>query len=424
MKFLRYSCVGLILVLGMIALVASTPNPPDPGGDENIDYLQIIQDHATDPVLCPWNWAHWRPGIFPQDYKRLNMSEGPPEVWEDALRTDPDQPSFEWWYFDGIMSDGTTVVVVFYTKSMFAIDGPEKPTVTVSIVPPGASPEEFIYARETVSPEYASYSTIFCDVQIGENYCTGDLAVYEIYARIGDVEVDLTLQSTVPSYRSFTGYVFTGPNEEFTFAWLPAVPNGTLSGTMTYNGSTHHVQGSGYHDHNWGNTDASSIFKSWWWMRASVGPYTIISIVMKMKNKYGGLTLPGIILLDENGVVADMSSYQIPIFTQMDLQAHPDPNHDDTIAYTIGGVMRSWQWPMNDYVKITYNTPMDASALIESANILGKEQWPESQIALAKEWGYEPWYTRFLSTATLDFVWKGVSYQGTGPATVEFMDLE
>ncbi|MET3208695.1 UNVERIFIED_CONTAM: hypothetical protein ABIC26_001634 [Paenibacillus sp. PvR008] len=36
------------------------------------------------------------------------------------------------------------------------------------------------------------------------------------------------------------------------FAWFCAVPSGKFTGTITVEGHTQEVEGSGYHDHNWG----------------------------------------------------------------------------------------------------------------------------------------------------------------------------
>ena len=45
------------------------------------------------------------------------------------------------------------------------------------------------------------------------------------------------------------------------FAWLSAVPNGDLEGKLTFNNNTRQIDGSGYHDHNWGNTPLQKLFK-------------------------------------------------------------------------------------------------------------------------------------------------------------------
>ena len=39
-----------------------------------------------------------------------------PEVWEDGLLADTSPGCFEWWYFDAHFMDGSTAVIVFFTK--------------------------------------------------------------------------------------------------------------------------------------------------------------------------------------------------------------------------------------------------------------------------------------------------------------------
>ena len=55
------------------------------------------------------------------------------------------------------------------------------------------------------------------------------------------------------------------------FRWVCAVPNGSLSGTVTLDSVTHEVTGSGYHDHNWGNVPMSVLVKDWHWARGEAG---------------------------------------------------------------------------------------------------------------------------------------------------------
>jgi predicted secreted hydrolase len=48
------------------------------------------------------------------------------------------------------------------------------------------------------------------------------------------------------------------------FAWLAAVPEGKISGTISTDKVTREVTGSGYHDHNWGNVSPAALFDGWW----------------------------------------------------------------------------------------------------------------------------------------------------------------
>ena len=49
-------------------------------------------------------------------------------------------------------------------------------------------------------------------------------------------------------------------HDEHFFAWLPAVPQGEVSVDMNIRAKKEHLQGVGYHDHNWG-------MRRWQWSR-------------------------------------------------------------------------------------------------------------------------------------------------------------
>jgi predicted secreted hydrolase len=93
----------------------------------------------------------------------------------------------------------------------------------------------------------------------------------------------------VPSYRPATGHIAAG--DKF-FAWLVAVPEGEIRGTLTADDMTRTVTGSGYHDHNWGNVSPADIFDDWWWGRGFAGGHTVIASVIRAKPRVGGNRIP------------------------------------------------------------------------------------------------------------------------------------
>jgi hypothetical protein len=54
-------------------------------------------------------------------------------IWKDGLRTDTASGSFEWWYFDAHLDDGSTLIVVFSTKPLLNRTGPLMPMVQTSV---------------------------------------------------------------------------------------------------------------------------------------------------------------------------------------------------------------------------------------------------------------------------------------------------
>ena len=48
------------------------------------------------------------------DYKRFNLKEtNAPEKWEDGMRSTGGKGTYEWWYFDAHLEDGSILVIVF-----------------------------------------------------------------------------------------------------------------------------------------------------------------------------------------------------------------------------------------------------------------------------------------------------------------------
>src|SRR5690349_12039632 len=65
------------------------------------------------------------------DYDRLGLSRDAVAPWEDGARTDNRRGTYEWWYFDALLNDGSSLVVVFMNKGNAAANGPLAPTIRI-----------------------------------------------------------------------------------------------------------------------------------------------------------------------------------------------------------------------------------------------------------------------------------------------------
>jgi hypothetical protein len=241
----------------------------------------------------------------PEDYQRLGLRADSIAAWEDGLRTDTAPGSYEWWYFDAHLDDGSALVIIFYTKNPLTPDRPLEPFVTVNLDRPGEETVTF----EVHSPaEDFSASPDGCDVRIGDNTFRGDLPHYEIHVAHGDLIIDVDLTGHVPPWRPATGFLLFGKHDEHFFAWFPSVPHGTVSVVVTGGGSTEHLRGVGYHDHNWGDTAMHKLINHWYWGRAQAGPYSIIASSITAEHKYDGAEVPVFLLAKADTIVADDAS--------------------------------------------------------------------------------------------------------------------
>lgn len=147
-------------------------------------------------------------------------------------------------------------------------------------------------------------------MKIGKNRFSGDLREYNIIVDDEDVKINLLLTNEVDNYRPGTGHSFfqNNKNEHF-FAWLPAVPQGKVSGTLSIKGKSQEISGSGYHDHNWGDALMPKLLHHWYWGRAEIGDFTIINAHMVATPKYGSSEQDIFILFKNGKLLAEDPSY-------------------------------------------------------------------------------------------------------------------
>ena len=238
----------------------------------------------------------------PADYARFGIDPAIIAQWEDGARTDNRPGTYEWWYFDAHLDDGAKLVVVFQNKDVVNPDRRLSPLLRLSLdLPDGRSFEK------AVSLPAASWTaaTDRADVRLAGNRFEGDLHTYRITATAEEVSVDVTLTGQIRPWRPATGHLLFGPEREFEFAWLPAVPQGAVTGSYSVDGVTTQVTGIGYHDHNWGNVGLTKIIHDWYWARGQAGPYSVIASYITPVEKVGDRAIPVFMLARDGEIVAD-----------------------------------------------------------------------------------------------------------------------
>ena len=205
--------------------------------------------------------------------------------WEDGYRAKATEDStFEWWYFDMQLDDGSTLVVVFFNKDADRPHEPVSPSVLVIHQKPDGT-----RTRHTLPFPAAQFSaaTDKCDVKIGPNTVTGDLNTYALHVEDEGLAVDLTITRVAPSWRPGASLTYFNKAKTEFLAWVVPVPYGTVAGTLTVDGQAHQITGSAYHDHNWGNRQMGSMLDHWFWGRAHIDDFTLIYVCMVTRGLMG-----------------------------------------------------------------------------------------------------------------------------------------
>jgi hypothetical protein len=341
-------------------------------------------------------------------YLKLGLSKSKVEPWEDGLRTDCSRGTYEWWYFDSHLDDGSRLIIVFYTKHIIDVNKPLMPVITVQYdASDGTHYQEVLTAP--VSEFSASKET--CDVRIGANRFSGDLHTYKINITCKVIQAEVTLTGRVRPWRPGTGYIHFGKRDEYYFAWLPAVPEGSVESVVTAVGQTHRAKGTGYHDHNWGNVAMPRVMNHWYWGRARIGDYTVISSFITAEKKYGYSTAPVFLLAKGNEVLAE-NALEYLTFTASDEyidKVTGKPVHNRLVYDYDDG---------RQHYRITYRREADI-ARTKFADTLSP-----LKRALAKMIGFDGAYLRFTGTATLErFSGGRVVEKVSNPALWELMFL-
>jgi len=349
--------------------------------------------------------------IHPSDdihYKRMGLNKNEVEIWEDGSRVDGSKGCYEWWYYDSHYPDGTVLVIFFFSKMPIDVNGPIKPIATMELtLPDGRKFSEEVYA----SIEESRYSKDKCDVVIGECRCNGDLKHYDVVFKGKTMSAHMTLDGTIRSWRSQTGSIFFGDDEEHYFAWLPAIPEGNAVADVVYDGNKElHLEGSGYHDHNWGNISMLKLMHHWYWGRAKIGNYKVISSWITAGKKYGYKDHDVFMIAKDGEIIGDNSNHT--------LKFKPEGKYIDeyTGKPVYSKVIYEYTTDTGEEYRITYERHGDINKTC-FVDVL-----PKALGAIAKLIGFDGGYMRFEGTATIEKIANGkVIETVSDPAVWELM---
>ncbi len=271
--------------------------------------------------------------LISQDFEKFKLKSGNiPEKWEDGIRTTGGKGTYEWWYFDAHLEDGSTAVIIFYTKHITKVKKRLSPLVTVSIVQADGTKLDRII---TFDPKEFSAVKDSCNVQIGKNYFRGNLKNYTIHFEDEELNITATLDRETESWRPKTGILEFGNDRKDYFAWVVPVPKGQVKLNYTYKGNNYEGKGSGYHDHNWGNTSLIKLFNHWYWARAEVGPYSMIASEMIAEKKYNHESIIVLNIAKDGKTVIDNESLvkAYRTYGKMDDKLNKDISDDLSFIY-------------------------------------------------------------------------------------------
>lgn len=339
----------------------------------------------------------------------FNIHEQPDELgttvqlWEDGLRTKEKKNQLEWWYFDGKLPDGS-IVVCYFWKVHFVFD---QYFIGLNYSRPN---EEDIFKIKFFKEDIVSFSNDSCNVRMGNNSIVGNLKSYKIIIDPNDFDgigFEINLNSESLPYRPQDGIIKAESNY---FAWLSAVPKGNFKGNLTFNNEVIEIKGSGYHDHNWGNTPLQKLFKSWMWFRGEAGPYTVIAAELKTLDSRGGYDIPILYLADSSGVIVNRFG-EDGLFTKK--------------SKLIKNVYRKQNEPLFSNLELMtedgYHIKIQGKKIIDNTLLFERVKTPLPISTIMNIINIDPHYTRFQSNLSIKDT-TNRTFEGFG--ILEIMDLK
>jgi hypothetical protein len=327
----------------------------------------------------------------PEDFKELGINETETEIWEDGMRTDGKEGTYEWWYVDAELNDGITVVAVFFTKYKFDLQGPAQPTATLTITYPDGT----VIFREISEPAgtVMKSSKEKADVNVGDSYLRYVDGDYELYFHDGTLEFNAMMKNTSPMWRPDTGYNFYGENKDY-MGWFVAQPSSDIQATLTMDGQSTELTGTGYHDHNWGNVAMSDVMNHWYWGRATLEGYTIIFSDVISEENTGYTRLPVGFIAKDGVILAD--DYKNITVSRDNTEIHPETGKfiDNNLIFTHKG-----EDGTNYTVEMIRETDIVVNSLLDSLSPVKR--------TLAKMLGANPTYIRTLGEVILTIEKEG-----------------
>ncbi len=348
-------------------------------------------------------YGPWDQPLFNENIQPNSLGKAV-KLWEDGVRIPGDEFSVEWWYVDAKLDDNSIVVVYFYKVKNIS----NQYFIGFNYTSPEGKD---IFKLKRFKKDQISFAKDSCHVRFDDNYIKGNLKNYSIYLNPEDFDgfgLDIKLSSTIDPYRPQDGILKAG--EDY-FAWLAAVPNGNVSGAYILNYQDRkRASGSGYHDHNWGNTFLWRLFSGWTWFRGEAGPYTIIGAELNVVNNRGGFDVPILYISSKNREMVNEFGNKTLLTMKSDLieNLYNKKNEPQFSTFTIG--------TLEDV-----NVKISKIKLLENINIFERAGLASIPMKLSfLPFGIDPYYTRFSSEFTLSLN-DGTVHKGTG--VMEIMDL-
>jgi hypothetical protein len=339
-----------------------------------------------------------------QKYREYEGFAPTMEPREAGMVTNPMPGTFEWWYFQGKFTDGSTTQIVFSVKPWLDNNGPLQPYIQYTVTTPN---DTHLIAEPRVDTSQFNAARNTLNVTMGKSWVRGDLNTVNMHIAPtqNGLGADLVFKSAAPPTRfGGSGMWFFDPSLTRFSATNDPMPFALVGGNLTYGGGTHKVQGTGYIDKQWGTVNFNDEYDGWYWSTGHYGNYTVDAFVLGTSAKFNHQPTQDLYLAKGNG------PSKVLVETMKNVHAY-------TSGANITAPPGIQSYPETLILQWKNGTNSATLTLTDPKILLTRNPAVNTNATL---YGY-PQYFRLEGKGTLNVQWEGSNETASAPAIWEVM---
>jgi hypothetical protein len=216
---------------------------------------------------------------------------------------------FEWWYFDVDLKGGQHIYLEWHAPNFIARDESCLLVIRMHNNAKNKSmnslTRSFRYHRCLIRQSETSCNIVFPSGHIVEKHNNYSISISE-----KELSINLTLTRLLPPVIAEDGVLYSTRDGEEFFAWNIAAPRAEVTGKIEVSGEETEVQGTAYHDHNWGNLNIGKHLRGWIWARFFFEGFAVVFGDITARGE-SGQKVQTLLVIDKDGRKLEISSLHV-----------------------------------------------------------------------------------------------------------------
>ncbi len=242
----------------------------------------------------------------------INMANNIPVIHDGCHIVDY-KNYFEWWFFDFDLENDNNLQIEWHApiwnlRENFCMLILRSYNPKAELIHTKKSHESPIIKTFRYPCSSVRQDSTCCKIEFPAGIFFEKQGNYYIDIKEKDLSIKIDLKRLLPPFIAEDEVLYSiQENKEF-FAWNIPLPRALATGQIKLNGEYIVVEGTAYHDHNWGNLNFGKYLNGWVWCRVQFDNYTLIfgDIITKNNQKIRKL-----LFVDINGKKINFSDLEV-----------------------------------------------------------------------------------------------------------------